>query len=406
MTGVRKAIVIGGGIAGPVAALALHRAGIEPTVHEAYDTAADGVGGAFMLAPNGLAALRIIGLDEQVPAVGQAIGRMSIDGPNGRRLAEFAGVPGMAPSQVLWRSDLYALLQERLREEGIPVRYGQRLVGADETPDAVTARFADGSSATGDLLVGADGVRSTVRTLIDPAAPGPRNVGLIGFGGFSDHVPAGPPGHDVMHFANGRRAFFGWWPVPGGGSAWFSNLPHKDLMTPAQARAVPAAEWLERLREQHTGDVPAEDVLRRARPDTVVNVGSMHILPKVPHWYRGRMVLVGDSVHAPSPSSGQGASLAVESAVQLARCLRDLPALPDAFAAYEALRRGRVEKIIAQAEKTNNEKAAGPLARAMTRLLAPVALRTFLTPEKMFGPVHRYAIDWDAAVTAGGATVG
>ncbi|WP_435867275.1 FAD-dependent monooxygenase, partial [Streptosporangium canum] len=62
-------------------------------------------------------------------------------------------------------------------------------------------------------------------------------------------------------------------------------------------------------------------------------LGSLEIMPKVPHWYRDRMVLVGDSVHAPSSSSGQGASLAMESAIQLARCLRDLPDVAGAFAA-------------------------------------------------------------------------
>ncbi|MCX5210287.1 FAD-dependent monooxygenase [Kitasatospora sp. NBC_00240] len=402
MNGVRKAIVVGGGIAGPVTALALRRAGIEASVHEAYDTTADGVGGAFTLAPNGLAALRLVGLGAEVEEIGQPITRMLIDDPNGRPMARFDGVPGLPPSRVLWRSELYALLHERLRQEGIPVSFGRRLVGADETPDGVTAHFADGSTATGDLLVGADGVRSVVRTLVDPTAPGPRNVGLLGFGGFSDHVPAtgaGPDGPRAMHFANGRRAFFGWWALPEGGTAWFSNLPYKELMTPAEARAVPVAEWVERLLAQHAGDTPAEDVLRAVRPDSLVSVGSMHIQPKVPRWYRGRLVLVGDSVHAPSPSSGQGASLAVESAVQLARCLRDIPEPQAAFAAYEALRRPRVEKIIARAERSNSEKSAGPLARTLTRMLAPVALRTFLTPEKMFGPVHRYAIDWDERAT-------
>ena len=59
--------------------------------------------------------------------------------------------------------------------------------------------------------------------------------------------------------------------------------------------------------------------------DTLQAVGGLHIMPPVPHWHRGRMVLVGDAVHAPSNSTGQGASLAMESAIELARCLRDRP---------------------------------------------------------------------------------
>lgn len=110
------------------------------------------------------------------------------------------------------------------------------------------------------------------------------------------------------------------------------------------------------------------------------------------------MVLVGDSAHATSPSSGQGASLAVESAVQLARCLRDLPH-PEAFAAYEALRRERVEKIIAAAARTNSDKAAGPVARVLRDLFMPVAMKLLAKPEKMAWQ-YGYRIDWDAPVGA------
>jgi 2-polyprenyl-6-methoxyphenol hydroxylase-like FAD-dependent oxidoreductase len=112
------------------------------------------------------------------------------------------------------------------------------------------------------------------------------------------------------------------------------------------------------------------------------------------------MVLVGDSAHAPSASSGQGASLAVESAIELARCLRDLPDVPSAFAAYERLRRPRVEKIAVRAARTNNSKALGPAAITMMRLLMPLAMKTVLTPERTLGPEQRHHIDWDAVVTA------
>jgi 2-polyprenyl-6-methoxyphenol hydroxylase-like FAD-dependent oxidoreductase len=107
------------------------------------------------------------------------------------------------------------------------------------------------------------------------------------------------------------------------------------------------------------------------------------------------MVLVGDAAHATSPSSGQGVSLAVESAVQLARCLRDLPSVPEAFATYERMRRPRVERIIAAAARTNNDKAAGPLARVLRDLFLPVAMKLLAKPEKMAWQVD-YRIDWDA----------
>jgi 2-polyprenyl-6-methoxyphenol hydroxylase-like FAD-dependent oxidoreductase len=126
----------------------------------------------------------------------------------------------------------------------------------------------------------------------------------------------------------------------------------------------------------------------------------MHIMPSVPHWYRGRMVLVGDAAHAPSNSSGQGASLAIESAIQLARCLRDIPDLPSAFATYVTLRRKRVEKVAARAAKLNHAKTPGPVGRVFMKLLMPLFIKMAMNPEKTLGAEQRYVIDWDAPVTA------
>jgi 2-polyprenyl-6-methoxyphenol hydroxylase-like FAD-dependent oxidoreductase len=394
MTGVRSALVIGGGIAGPVAAMALRKAGISATIYEAYGSSADGVGGILTLAPNGLDALRIVGVDEAVAAVGQPMRRMVLDDGRGRPIGEFAALEGLPPSRTLWRTDLYRVLHDHAAAQGIVTEYGKRLVGVDETPDGVTARFADGSTATGDVLIGADGSRSAVRSLIDPAAPGPKHVPLLNFGAWSDFTVPADPGD--IHFVFGKRAFLGYWAQEDGRTAWFSNLPCGEPMTAAQAREVSNDEWIRRLREVYADDVPGADLLRHTDPAALLVLGSTEIMPKVPHWHRGRMVLVGDSAHAPSPSSGQGASLAAESAVELALCLRDLPDVPSAFAAYEALRRPRVEKVAARAAKTNNTKALGPVGKKVMGLLMPIAMKTFLNPEKQLGEEQRYRIDWQA----------
>ncbi|WP_063752950.1 FAD-dependent monooxygenase [Streptomyces sp. NRRL S-350] len=397
----KKALVIGGGIAGPVTALALREAGVEAVVFEAYRTSAEGIGGTFMIAPNGLGALAVVGLEAEVGRIGQPAGPMVIEDGKGGVLAEFAGLADLPPGRLMRRAELYEVLQRRLRESGIEVRYGKRLVGAEEDADGITARFDDGTSATGDLLIGADGTGSTVRTLIDPAAPSARYTGLLGVGGYSSHRLPGRAGRgESVHFAHGARAFFGYWGLAdGSGTAWFSNIPQPEPMAPERARAIDAQEWLRRCRELHADDRPAREVLRAADAATIETFPRLEIMPSVPHWHRGRMVLVGDSVHAPSNSSGQGVSLAVESAVELARCLRDLPDHTAAFAAYEALRRPRVEKIAADAARTNSQKSAGALGRMVFRLVAPIAMRTFMSPERMLRPVHGYRIDWDRPVT-------
>ncbi|MFJ9442722.1 FAD-dependent oxidoreductase [Kitasatospora sp. NPDC101235] len=353
---ISKALVVGGGIAGPVMALALRQAGIDAEVFEAYPTSADGIGGTFMIAPNGLAALAAVGLEAEVGVVGQAIGKMVMEDAEDGVLAELPQVSG----RLMRRAELYTVLQRRLREEGVAVRYGKRLVGAEEGESGVTARFEDGTTADGDLLIGTDGTRSVVRTLIDPAAPGPQYTGLIGVGGYSGHRLTGPRGAgESIHFAQGPRAFFGYWAMPGGaGTAWFSNIPQPEQLTPEQARAISREEWLALAREAHADDLPAREVLAQVDPATVEVFPRLEIMPSVPHWYRDRMVLVGDSVHAPSNSSGQGVSLAVESAVELARCLAGQPDLARALAAYEAARRPVVEAVAAKAAVVNGQKAS------------------------------------------------
>jgi 2-polyprenyl-6-methoxyphenol hydroxylase-like FAD-dependent oxidoreductase len=388
MTRVRTAIVIGGGIAGPVTALALRRAGIEATVHEAYPGGADGVGGTIALAPNGLAALALAGVT--VPST-QPISRQ-VMAVGGKRVP-LPALTGVAPLQVVRRADLYRALQSQ-----VPISYGKRLVDVRSSPDGCTAVFADGSTASGDVLIGADGVHSTVRRLIDPSAPGPRYTGMVAFEGRSEaSVPDDP---DTMTFAFGAKAYYLYWSLPGAGTVWGVNLPSRSPLTIAQARETPPAEWLSRLLAIYGQDTPGGELLRRTPIPSLQANGALYIMPPVPRWYRDRMVLVGDAVHAPSNSSGQGASLAIESAVQLARCLRDLP-LADAFAAYERLRRARVERVASRAAKINQIKAPGRIGQAVMPIAMRLLLKVAMKPEKTIGPEQRYRIDWDAPVDPG-----
>ncbi len=396
MSSARHALIVGGGIAGQVTALALQQAGIDATLYEAYGGPADGIGGMLTVAPNGLAALRIVGADDAVRAVGQPMTRTVIADGRGRAMGELSGLDGLPPSQAMWRAELNRALHDHAAAHDVRIEYGKRLIGASEDMGGVvTAHFADGTTASGDVLIGADGIRSTVRGLIDPHAPNPQHVPLLNFGGAAELAIEADP--DATYFVFGRRAFLGYWVQPDGRTAWFSNLPHKDPMTMSQTRATPAAEWLQRLREVYSEDEPGRELLEHTSPDQLSAFGSVQIMPKLPFWHRGRMVLVGDSVHAPSPSSGQGASLAAESAIQLARCLRDLP-VASALQAYERLRRDRVEKVAARAARTNESKTLGPVALTLMRLMMPVAVRTFLTPERLLGAEQRYRIDWDAPI--------
>ncbi|GAA3292984.1 FAD-dependent monooxygenase [Dactylosporangium vinaceum] len=401
MAGIGNAIIIGGGIGGPAAAMALQRAGIEATVYEAYDGPATGVGGALSIAPNGRQALAAIGADAAVAAVGRPMRAMVMQSWTGKRLAEFAA-PARLPEQLLiWRPELYRALHAEAVRRGIRIEHGKRLVAVEHAPHGARATFADGSTAAGDVLIGADGIRSAVRSAIDPGAPSPRYTGLLGFGARCTGDGLAPTG-PKMHMVFGKRAFFGYQIEPDE-AGWFANLPHPTPMRAAEAQRVPAEEWLRRIAELFRDDrTPAVDMVRRTRPEDLVITGGLEDIPRVPVWHKASVVLLGDAAHATSPSSGQGASLAIESAVQLARCLRDLP-VAEAFAEYERLRRARVERIIAMAARTNADKAAGPIARVLRDALMPIAMKAFGDPKK-FAWQFDHPIDFAAPVVPGDRT--
>ena len=396
MSNVNTALVIGGGIAGPVAAIALRKAGVDASVYEAYPRPSEGIGGSLALEPNGLAALGVIGAADAVRAVATPITR-SVLAFGGRELGEIPALAGLPPRHVIERGDLHKILDDRARAAGVLIQHGKRLIGVDESRAGITARFEDGTSAAADILIGADGVRSKVRTLIDPAAPGAAFTGLLGFGATVDAGLDLEPG--TMTFAFGRRAYYLYWPTRDGRTAWGANLPSAKPLTLRDARALPPEHWLDTLRATYSDDDPGARLARRTTPDNLEVVGALHIMPSVPRWHRGRIVLVGDAVHAPSNSTGQGASLAIESAVQLARCVRDMPDAESAFEAYETLRRSRVEGIARRGVKINHSKAPGRVARMVMPLALPLMFK-LMDLEKTMGAEQRYTIDWYARVTS------
>jgi 2-polyprenyl-6-methoxyphenol hydroxylase-like FAD-dependent oxidoreductase len=394
---IRTALVIGGGIAGPVAAMALQKAGIDAVVYEAHASSAGDAGGGLTLAPNGLDALDVIGVGGLVRPAGTPVTGIVMQDWKGKPLGEFGNPPGVPPMQFFYRGDLYRMLHEEAARRGIRIEHGKRLADATQTADGVIARFDDGTEAAGDILIGADGIHSTVRTLIDADAPDPGYTGLISFGARVAN-PGVPATEGKMPMSFGKHAFFGYQVFDETSAIWFVNLPYSEPLSVAEARRTPASQWLPLLAATFADDrTPAAQLINRTDPADLLIVGPMENMPRVPVWSRGRMVLVGDSAHAPSSSSGQGASLAIESAVVLARCLRDLPC-DQALAAYETLRRPRVERVIKETTRKNSNKTAGPAGRVLFALAMKVFTK-LAKPEKVAW-MFDYRIDWDAPVAA------
>ena len=389
-------LIVGAGIAGPVAALALRRAGISAEMHEGHRTGGTDAGAFLTLAGNGMAALRTLGADGPVAAAGFPTERMQFASGTGRRLGTVPLGPG---SITVTRSELHDILRDQALDAGVPTHYDHRLTGVRRSTRGVTAEFADGSTATGDLLVGADGLRSVTRTLLDPRTPPARYVPVLNTGGFAPDLPdvPGEPGVYTMVF--GRRAFFSWVRHPDGAIWWFANPPRRDEPAPGELATIGDAAWRSHLTGLLAGDAGPAVRIIDATPGQL-SAWATYDLPTVPVWQADRVVLVGDAAHATAPSSGQGASMAIEDAVVLAKCLRDLPDPDRALSAYEQLRRRRVEKVVKHGRRSSSGKAVGGAARVLRDLMLPPILRhVAASAPRSLAWLNDYDIDWESPVS-------
>ncbi|RSN30892.1 FAD-dependent oxidoreductase [Amycolatopsis sp. WAC 01416] len=366
-----KAVIIGGGVSGTVTAMALRLAGIEASVHEAYPSGGEDAGAFLTIMHNGMDALRAIGAEAPVIDNSFAAVGLELVTPDGktveRRSFDLDGTDGLAGPRTLTRASLYRALQEEAISRGITLERGKRLVSASPG----VARFEDGSVAEGDILIGADGLRSVVRTIIDPACPPPRSTGLdVVYGYTTDtNIPQAP---SLYRMIQSLHASFGYTSTPDGSTYWFARLPTAEGVR----TGLSAAEWRSAAFAAFDGEpLPAAEIIQSTGDD--VFGGHSYDVPSTPVWFNASMVLVGDAAHAASPAEGQGASMALEDSVVLAQCLRDLPDAPTAFMAYERLRRARVEKLVA----------------------GSAAVSSGTTSDRDRNWLYQHHIEWDATIT-------
>ena len=414
-------LIIGGGIAGAATAMALRKAGIRATVYEAYPADAEDVGAFLVLFPNGLEALRTIDAHGPVLAASFAASRIEMLSPSGEQVgvrpaSTGASVAGGAPlgTRTLKRAALWRALRDETVRRGVTVEYGKRFVSAETEPDGtVTARFADGTTAHGDVLVGADGLHSVTRHLIDPEAPEPRHTGQTTVCGYASGVPSElAPEEGTYRMIRGSRAFLGCTLTPDGTVWWFANTPGEELSRERLSTATPgrAERWREHVAALFAEDTsPAAAIVRATGGELVAT--NAYDIASTPHWSRGPLVVLGDAAHTAAPNAAQGASMAVEDGVVLARCLRDLPDVGEAFAAYERLRRERVESVVEQSARLNQRSLRRTNGKSGGGSTEPVYGES--EDEAPPEPPRRvpeggdwltdYRIDWDEKVRAAGS---
>ena len=324
--------------------------------------------------------------------------RMVMWSGSGKRLGEVAN--GIAlddgtTSQTILRGRLHRALRDEAASRGIPIVQGKRLVAAEDTGTGVLAAFEDGTEVRAAMLVGADGLHSKSRGIIDTSAPSPRDTGLLSLGGRAATRTLEPT-PDTFHMIFGKQAFFGFTVRPSGEVYWFANIVSADIPARRPVSAIGPALWKERLRTLFAGDAgPAAEIIDATGEDLAAY--PILDMPAVPRWHAGPMVITGDAAHATSPSAGQGASLAIEDAVVLAKCLRDAGGVGEGLPATSGSGGGGSSGWCATRRGSAAPKSPGPIGRWFRDLCMPAALRIFAGP-KAHAWLYRHHIDWSERV--------
>jgi FAD-dependent urate hydroxylase len=366
----KKVLIVGCGIAGPVAAVALRRAGMEVEIYEGRQKSDDDTG--FLgLSPNGVGVLKTLGIAEQALKDGFDSPGLVFQNHRGRQIGEMP-----IHNVLIKRGLLNRALREAAIEHGASAQFGKRLRAIDTTSSGVIARFEDGSDAGGDVLLGCDGIHSRTRRSIMPDAPTPTYTGVIGCGGHArrSSLPPTVERDGVMRMTFGLRGFFAYMSSPSGELSWFDDFSGPAEPGPDAVEWIDSEEWRQTLPQVHAGDhEPIGEILRSTEgPMMRVHIYDM---PALLTWHKGRVCLIGDAAHATSPHVGQGASLAMEDAIEVSRCLRDVPDAERAFAVFEGLRKARVDRLVQEARRSGNQKA---ISNPIARWVRDLALRFFL----------------------------
>ena len=362
-----RVIVVGGGIAGLSAAIALRKAGHETVVLEQAPRV-DPVGAGITLFANGMKALDRLGIGEPVAARGATATGSAILTSKGRELTR---VPSdlLEGTIALHRADL----QAELAAASGDVRLGAEVTAVERDGDGVVARSTDSREERGDLLVGADGLSSVVRRAIADVPI--RYAGYTAWRGVSS-VPV-EAGRLTESWGVGER--FGLVDIGRGRTYWFAtkNAPEGEPDEPGGRKA----EILRRFSGWHE---PIAAVVEAADESAILR-NDVYYLEPLPRWSDGRVVLVGDAAHATTPGVGQGAAQAIEDAVVLADRLAGSDDLSAALDEYEAIRRPRAAAVLKISRRADRAaQLSSPLGcrlrNALVRWLPDRAQRGQLEP--------------------------
>jgi 2-polyprenyl-6-methoxyphenol hydroxylase-like FAD-dependent oxidoreductase len=335
MAKIERILIAGGGIAGLTAAIALRQRGFSPELVE-REPIWRAVGAGIALQPNAMRVLTRLGVGTAVECAGATLRRFKFCTDQREVLAEIDLAElwkGVGPFVGVERIQLHDALLRELKDT--PCRLGAWITSLEQKNGCVSVRLKDGRSEDFDLVIGADGVGSTVRSLaLGDAAPS-----YIGQMVWRSLAPIRRETPEEVQFWLGDGCFFGLFPVSSKHTYGFGYINEP------QRRRDPTPGRLARLRERFAGfGGLVKTYLASLERDEQIHCAAIESL-ELAHWRKGRVVLIGDAAHASSPMMGQGGCMAIEDAAVLAELLQSSKSVEDALDAYALRRRSRVDWV-------------------------------------------------------------
>ena len=349
----RRVLIVGGGIAGLCAALALRDRGLDAVVFERDpDIAEQQVGAGIGMPYNATRVFRRLGLLDRVEAAGSVHSRFEFRTWDGKLLASWSA-PSSESEVGISRRALHRLLIDALGDGMLTP--GADCVGFSENDGGVTVSFADGTTERGDVLIGADGLHSTIRAKLG-LADEVRYAGYCVWRAVVLGLPAelAPVGFFRMLWGKGRR--FSYYHVGDGELYWFgvANAP--------RGGRDPQGELRRSLLERFAGWEAPVEALIAATPEADIYRTDIFDRKPVPRWGSGRVTLLGDAAHPMTFNLAQGAAQGIEGAMVLARCLGEIKDVSAALRQYEAQRLKRTKGFV------NESRYIGAAGRWENRL--------------------------------------
>jgi 2-polyprenyl-6-methoxyphenol hydroxylase-like FAD-dependent oxidoreductase len=343
----RTAIIVGAGIGGLTAAIGLRRAGLEVKVFEKRtDPRMIESGGGMVVQPNAIRALQELEVGDQVAAAGSALEHFEWRTPEGKRLASWpVGAVGRevgAPMVGIRRMRLQGVLAAAV-EEGV-LALGAEVTGISQDREGVTVQLASGAEERADLLIGADGINSTVRSLSLHPWTKPRYAGYALWFGITE-LDSAATDSATFRELDGPGARFIFFPV-GGREIYWSAIANASEGATVEAGGEEIEGDKEILLDRYSGWAEPTEALIAATDLSAIYRREIADRDPIKNWGEGRITLLGDAAHAMTINLGQGACQAIEDGVVLAKALAAQDDTVAALRAYEAKRIPRTAPIV------------------------------------------------------------